>query len=114
MMKTIPVLAALAATSLLIVPTVSRGAEPNSVRVSYADLNLASDAGASILSKRIVGAARVVCEIEDSRELPLAKATNACRNQAIAGAQPQYLAAVSAARHPTITVVPTAIEVIAG
>lgn len=113
-MKTIPVLAALAATSLLIVPTVSRGAEPKSVLVSYADLNLASDAGASILSKRIVLAARDVCEIEDSRELALAHATNTCRNRAIAGAQPQYFAAISAARHPTITVAPAAIEVIGG
>jgi UrcA family protein len=113
-MKTIPVLAALAATSLLIVPTVSRGAEPNSVRVTFADLNLASDAGASVLSRRIVVAARVVCEIEDSRELPLARATTDCRNRAIAGAQPQYVAAISAARHPTITVAPAAIEVIGG
>ena len=40
MLKTLPALAALAAATALVVPTVSQAAEQNSVRVSYADLNL--------------------------------------------------------------------------
>jgi hypothetical protein len=45
-----------------------------------------------------------VCEIENSRELALASATNACRSDAIAGAQPQFEAALAAARRGTVTV----------
>ena len=113
MLKAIPAIAALIVASALIAPTVSQAAVSNSVRVTYADLNLASDAGASILEKRIAFAARVVCEIEDSREIALAKATSLCRNQAIEDANPQFLAALSAARHPTVTTLPAAITVIA-
>ena len=47
MFKTIPALAALAISTALVVPTVSQAAERNSVRVSYADLNLRTDFGRS-------------------------------------------------------------------
>lgn len=104
MLKTIPVVAAVLAASALVVPTVSQAAGSNSVRVSYADLNLASDSGANILERRITFAARVVCEFEDSRQFSIATATNVCRNDAIEGARPAYEAAVAAARHGTVTV----------
>ena len=109
MLKTICALAALAVASALVAPTVSQAEEANSVRVSFADLNLASDVGQHTLQRRITGAARTVCVIEDSRELALALATNVCRSDAIASARPAYEAAVaSAARHGTATILDTA------
>ena len=104
MMKAVSALAALAATSTFVLPTVSRADELNSVRVSYADLNLGSDVGQHMLQRRIAGAARVVCVIEDSRELALRSATNGCRSDAIARAMPAYETAVAAARHGTVSV----------
>ena len=62
MFKTLPALAALAVATALVVPTVSQAAEKNSVRVSYADLNLTTDFGQHKLQRRIVFAARLVCE----------------------------------------------------
>jgi UrcA family protein len=80
--------------------------------VSYADLNLASSAGRQSLERRIAFAAFTVCEIEDSRELALAAATNACRDVAIADAQPAFDAAVGAARHGTVEVLDAAALVV--
>jgi UrcA family protein len=111
MQKAIPALAALVAAAMLVVPTVSQAAETNSVRVSYADLNLASDAGRHVFEGRIVTAARVVCEFEDSRDLALASATNACRSDAVERAQPAFEAAVASAVHPSVTVGAAAIVV---
>ena len=65
MSKVIPAAAALAAAAALLVPTLARADDTSSVRVSYADLNLASDVGQSSLHRRIVFAARVVCQFED-------------------------------------------------
>jgi UrcA family protein len=114
MLKTLSALAALAVASALVAPTVSQAEEPNSVRVSFADLNLASDVGQQTLQRRIIGAARTVCVIEDSRELALASATNACRHDAAASARPAYEAAVaSATRHGTVTVLDTAALIVA-
>jgi UrcA family protein len=81
--------------------------------VSYADLNLASPSGANVLERRIASAARVVCEIEDSRELALATATMTCRDQAVSDAQPAFNAALLAARNPSVTVLPMSIAVTA-
>jgi len=108
MLKTIPALAALAVAGALVVPTVSQAAESNSVRVSYADLNLASQRGQHLLSSRITHAAQTVCEIEDSREPALAQATNACRTDAVERARPAYEAAVASARGGTVTVLDAA------
>ena len=113
MLKAIPTFAALVVASVLVVPTVSQAAEPKSVRISHADLNLASEVGASILERRIDGAARIVCEIEDNRDLGLGQATSSCRNQAIADAQPAFRSALAAARNPSVTVAGATIAVIA-
>ena len=113
MTKAIPAFGALVIAVALIVPTVSQAAQTNSVRVSYADLNLASPTGANVLEKRIASAARVVCEMEDSREIALATATNICRNQAISDAQPAFNAALASARSPSVTVLPLSIVVTA-
>lgn len=111
-MKTIIALAALTVASAVVVPTVSQAAETNSVRVSYADLNLGSDTGQQVLQRRIAGAARTVCVIEDSREMALRSATNACRSDAIASARPAYEAAVAAARRGSVTVIDAAALVV--
>ena len=104
MSKVIPAAAALAAAAALLVPTLARADDTNSVRVSYADLNLGSDAGQYSLQRRIVFAARVVCQFEDSRQLDIQTATNACRNDAVASAQPAFEAAVASFRHGTVIV----------
>jgi UrcA family protein len=115
MLKTISALAALAVASAVVLPTVSQAEEPNSVRVSFADLNLASGVGQHMLQRRISGAARTVCVIEDSRELALRSATNACRNDAVASARPAYEAAVAdATRHGTVTILGSAALVVTG
>lgn len=113
MTKAIPAFGALVVALALIVPTVSQAAQTNSVRVSYADLNLASASGANILEKRIASAARVVCEIEDSRELALAAATTTCRDHAVSDARPAFDAALLAARNPSVTVLPMSLAVTA-
>ena len=105
MLKTVAALGALLAASALVVPTTSQAQSANTYRVSYADLNLASQNGQQVLQRRIAFGARVVCEIEDSRELALAAATNFCRNDAIQAVQPAYEAAVNAARHGTVEVI---------
>jgi UrcA family protein len=104
MFKTIPAIAAVVIAAVLVVPTVSQAAETNSVRVSYADLNLASSRGELGLRGRVAFAARIVCELEDSRQLDVATATNFCRSDAIGRAEPQVEAAIAASRHPTVTV----------
>ena len=105
MLKAIPAFAAVVVAATFVTPTVSQATETNSVRVSYADLNLASDIGQHSLLRRINYAARVVCVIEDSRQLELASATNVCRSDAVESARPAYEAAVAAAtRHPSVTV----------
>ena len=104
-MKTLPALAALVVAGAFVAPTVSQAQEANSVRVTYADLNLASLGGQHVLQGRISNAARVVCYVEeDSHDLTLATETTACRSGAMAMAQPQYEAAVAAARHGSVTV----------
>jgi UrcA family protein len=104
MSKILAAAGALLAAATLIVPTASQADESNSVRVSYADLNLASTAGQGILQHRLVGASKIVCVIEDSREIALRTATNSCRNDAVARAWPAYEAAVGAARRGSVTV----------
>jgi UrcA family protein len=104
MLRAIPAFAAVVVATAFVVPTVSQAAESNSVRVSYADLNLASYAGQDSLQRRIGFAARVVCEIEDSRQLDVASATNLCRSDTIESARPAYEAAVASARRGTVIV----------
>ena len=104
MLKTLPALAALVVAAVLLVPTVSQAADVSSVRVSYADLNLSNHTGQHLLQRRIVYAAKSVCDSADPRDLNFSRAVNDCRNGAIADAQPAYRAAVSNALHPSVTV----------
>jgi UrcA family protein len=104
MLKAMPAFAALVVAAAFVAPTVSQAAASNSVRVSYADLNLASETGTQALERRITFAARVVCEFEDSRQISVATATNVCRSDAVERARPAFEEAVAAARHGTVTV----------
>jgi UrcA family protein len=113
MLKSIPAFAALLTASVLVVPTVTQAAKANFVRVSYADLNLANEAGATALERRIAYAARSVCGEADLRDLRLMRATNVCRDQAITDAQPAFHSALAAARNPSVTVLDATIAVIA-
>ena len=104
-MKTLWIVAATFTSASILVPTVAEAQTVESVRVGYSDLNLANEAGQERLSRRIAMAARSVCGFEDPRQLELAAAVNQCREQAIAGAQPAFDAAVAAAtRRGTVTV----------
>ncbi len=114
MLKPVLAIASVVVASALVVPTVSQAAESHSVRVSYADLNLASDRGQQSLQRRIKYAAVTVCEIEDSRELALAAATNGCRKVAIDDARPAYEAAIAAARRPSVEVIGAAAITVTG
>jgi len=96
--------AALTVASALVVPTVSQAADLASVTISYADLDLASAAGADSLQRRINFAARVVCGYEDSRQYDVVIATNTCRSGAIEGTRPAYETALANARHRSVIV----------
>ncbi|MBW8755818.1 MAG: UrcA family protein, partial [Sphingomonadales bacterium] len=76
----------------------------NSVRVSYADLNLASDFGRDRLQSRIAFAAETVCGPADHRDVPFMQEVRECRSGTVADAQPAYQAAVNSARRGTVEV----------
>lgn len=104
-MKTIAAFGAVLIATGVVVPTVSQAEDNPSVRVSYADLNLATANGQDHLGRRIAHAAETVCYLgETAADLKLVRASTDCRASTIAAAQPQYIAAVAAARHGTVTV----------
>jgi len=107
MLKVSPALAgiaALAVAAVLVVPTVSQAAETNSMVVSYADLNLASEAGTQVLQRRITSAAETLCGYQETRQFALVTATKGCRKDAIEGSRTAYEAAVASAKHGTVVV----------
>lgn len=70
-----------------------------SATVRFGDLDLATDAGATSLRTRIKYAARAVCGGEvDQRDLTAVRAAQACRQVAMASAEPQMQLALSNAR----------------
>ena len=108
MYKTFPALAALAVASALLVPTVSQAEDQTSVRVSYADLDLAKSIGQQRLQHRIALAAERVCGFADARDLNYTRAVGDCRTETVADAQPAFQAAVARALHPSVTVLEAA------
>lgn len=109
MFKTVTAAAAVLLSAALVVPTISHAQDVGSAKVTYADLDLASDTGQNRLVRRIAFAAESVCDLgEADYELKLAQATKSCRSDTIAGVQPAYLAAIDGARHGTVTVGATA------
>lgn len=113
MLKTFSALAALLVTTALFTPTVGEAQETRSVRVSYADLNLASSAGQGQLQRRIGFAARSVCDSGGYADFAMMPVEFACRSDAIAAAQPAYEAAVASARHGTVEVLGSAAIIVA-
>jgi UrcA family protein len=112
MVKTFPALAALATAAALVVSTVSHAEDQASVRVSYADLDLAKSIGQQRLQHRIGYAAERVCGTADVRDLNFTRAVTDCRQETVADAQPAYHAAVASALHPSVTVLDAAALVV--
>jgi UrcA family protein len=77
-------------------------ADAPTVKVRYADLNLATEQGSLALYGRIVAAAQKVCAPEDLRDLQAVAAARGCRQEAISQAvravHSPMLASVYAAR----------------
>lgn len=73
-------------------------AETRSVSVRYADLDLASAAGAAALYQRLQGAARVVCGYAD-RNLAMLRYVNRCNHSAISDAVSSVNAPLLSAIH---------------
>jgi UrcA family protein len=76
--------------------TVGTAADLPQVHVKYADLNVDSAAGATVLYQRIRAAANEVCPTADAHNLESQSAAKACRTHAIAEA-------VAAVRNPSLT-----------
>lgn len=104
MLKTVAAFAAVVAATALVAPTVGQAQELASATVSYADLQLASPAGQTVLMRRINHAAEDVCEVGISREYGRVHAAELCRVGAVADARPAYFAAIESATHGTVTV----------
>src|SRR5258708_33538895 len=88
MVKTFPALAALVVATALVTPTVGQGAEANSIRVSYADLDLVASFGQNQLERRIAYAAETVCGTAEPRDLAFGRAVTALRHRPVADARP--------------------------
>ena len=112
MLKPLTALASVALATALVFPTVSQAEEYPSVRVTYADLNLASDFGRNKLQHRIAFAATEVCGTSDPRDLDFVRAVGDCRSDTIAYAQPAFRAAVGEALHPSVRVLDTSALII--
>jgi len=74
----------------------AQAADVPQVHVKYADLNVASSAGAAVLYQRIRSAADQVCGVPGNRDLARIEPAKACAAQAIA-------AAVAAVNSPALT-----------
>jgi UrcA family protein len=81
---------------------VASDADVRTMRVTYGDLNLATEQGSRALYARIESAARQVCAPDDERNLEAVAAARACKARAIAQAvnavHSPMLAATFAAR----------------
>ena len=85
-------LAALLANAAAVGPAFAQSAP--AVEVFYGDLNLASDAGRSVLDRRIAAAAAQLCGHARPAELRRNAAVRACRTETIAQTQEQRDSAV--------------------
>lgn len=86
---------AIAASGLVAIAPAYAAADiqPVSVKVSHADLNLATQSGRATLDQRLLAATSKVCGTSQSADLATVVAVNKCRAQAIGSAR----AAASAA-----------------
>jgi UrcA family protein len=90
--------AALLCAMLAAVPLSAGATEARSVTVPAKDLNLATDAGRTVLKNRIALAVRAVCDPAYGRTPLEVKAYTACRQTARASAAPQVDAMVANAQ----------------
>jgi UrcA family protein len=110
MLKALSLIGAVAIAAALLLPTVSvaRTVEDqnqnDSTKVSYADLNLASQSGVDQLLVRIHGTARQVCGISAPTSLSEIQYNRNCYAGAVASAQPGFDQAVAGARHGEVIV----------
>lgn len=104
MLKTIPALAALGVSAVLLVPTATQAQDLPTARVSYADLDLATDVGQHSLIRRMSFASDQLCGVGKWKQLGLVADASACSKDTLAGAQPAYEEAVARARHGTVIV----------
>jgi UrcA family protein len=87
-----------AAADIVVAPTAI------TVRVSYADLNLANAEGRATLDRRIAGAARSICGSYFQTDLQMAALVQNCREDAIASARlPAAYASNAGTRDLTVT-----------
>jgi len=86
MNKQIKNVAVVAAVAAVMWVGVAQATEVPAQVVGFKDLNLKTDAGVQALYKRIHRAADQVCGNADGRELEIARAHQACVEQAIADA----------------------------
>jgi UrcA family protein len=78
--------------------------ETVTVRVSYADLNLATAQGRAQLDRRVAGAARGICGAFFPSDLRMTALVQDCREDAIASARiPTAVASAAGARDLTVT-----------
>ena len=88
-MKTITTLAAALVATLAAPALAQDGPAPRSVAVSYADLDLASEAGRRSFDNRLRQAVREVCGAASPADLHGQNLVNACRDQLTARATRQ-------------------------
>jgi UrcA family protein len=60
-----------------------------SVKVSFADLDMSAESGRKTLSKRVAGAAKMVCGTPSGREIKAFSASAQCRKNALSSANLQ-------------------------
>ena len=78
--------------------------EAITVRISYADLNIATAEGRAALQSRVAGAARSICGSYFPADLEMAVLVKACRSDAIASARlSDVFASNAGARDLTVT-----------
>lgn len=98
-LRSIALVAAATVAGSLAMPCSAQSADVHvtsgaTARISYADLNLANEAGRARLERRIADAARTLCGSHAPMDLSRAGLTRACRTGAIASARlPVVLAA---------------------
>jgi UrcA family protein len=90
--------AALLSAMLATIPVAAGADEARSVTVKAADLNLATDAGRTVLKNRIALAVGAVCEPIYGRTPAEIKAYVSCKKTARASAAPQFDAMVASAQ----------------
>jgi UrcA family protein len=76
-------------------PTLAAEVETRTAVVRYDDLDLHTRSGATTLERRIAGAVETVCHRPENRALAEMVREAACRQTAIAQAQPQLQAALA-------------------